>query len=285
MFIQTEETPDDSAMRFLPGRAVLGSGRAAFADEADAARSPLAAALFRVEGVAGVTLGAEDITVRKAEGADWQVLKPPLLGVIMEHFVADRPVLIDAAPPDTPAEADDPAAAKLREIVETRIAPGLAEAGAQVAFLGYADGVVRLGVGAGDRSQPLFALKVKIENTLRYYVADVARVEIVQDSAPDAPAGGAGLETPEGLAVQRVLDERINPAIAAHGGYISLIDVEGDRAYIRLEGGCQGCGMADVTLKQGVEVEILREVPAITAVLDVTDHASGTNPFYQPSRK
>lgn len=285
MFIQTEETPDNSAMRFIPGRAVLGSGRAAFTDEETAARSPLAAALFRVDGVAGVTLGAEDITVCKAEGADWQVLKPPLLGVIMEHFVAGRPVLIDAAAPDTPAVADGPAAAKLREIVDTRIAPGLAETGAQVTFLGYADGVVRLGVGAGNHSQPLFALKVKIENTLRHYVADVARVEIVQAPVPGAPTGGAGLETPEGLAVQRVLDEHINPAIAAHGGYISLIDVEGDRAFIRLEGGCQGCGMADVTLKQGVEVEILREVPAITAVLDVTDHASGNNPYFQPSRK
>ncbi len=85
MFIQTEGTPDDSAMRFLPGRAVLGSGRAAFSDEADAARSPLAAALFRVDGVAGVILGAEDITVRKAEGADWQVRSEEHTSELQSH--------------------------------------------------------------------------------------------------------------------------------------------------------------------------------------------------------
>ncbi|MEE8279491.1 MAG: NifU family protein [Alphaproteobacteria bacterium] len=93
-----------------------------------------------------------------------------------------------------------------------------------------------------------------------------------------------GLETPEGEAIQRLLEERVNPSVAAHGGHISLVDVKDNTVYIRLEGGCQGCGMADVTLKQGVETEIKRVAPNITAVLDVTDHAGGTNPYFQPGK-
>ena len=77
-----------------------------------------------------------------------------------------------------------------------------------------------------------------------------------------------------------MLETRINPAIAAHGGYITLIDIQEHIAYVEMSGGCQGCGMADATLKQGVEVEIKTAVPAIERVLDVTDHAGGTNPYY-----
>ena len=72
--------------------------------------------------------------------------------------------------------------------------------------------------------------------------------------------------------------------MAGHGGHIALVDVQSDTVYIRLEGGCQGCGMADVTLKQGIETEIMNAVPSITTVLDVADHADGTNPYYQPGK-
>ena len=85
-------------------------------------------------------------------------------------------------------------------------------------------------------------------------------------------------------AVQMVLDNQINPSVAAHGGFISLLDVKDDVAYIALGGGCQGCGMADVTLKQGTEVAIKKAVPGITEILDTTDHAAGTNPFYEPAK-
>ena len=84
-----------------------------------------------------------------------------------------------------------------------------------------------------------------------------------------------------GLSIQEVLETRVNPSVAGHGGHISLIDVDGSRAYIRMEGGCQGCGMANVTLKEGVAVEIQKVVPSIKEVLDVTDHAGGTNPYFQ----
>lgn len=84
--------------------------------------------------------------------------------------------------------------------------------------------------------------------------------------------------------VQQVLDTQINPAIASHGGVVTLLDVRENTAYIAFGGGCQGCGMVDVTLKQGVEATIQREVPEIRKVVDTTDHAAGTNPYYQPSK-
>jgi Fe/S biogenesis protein NfuA len=89
---------------------------------------------------------------------------------------------------------------------------------------------------------------------------------------------------PQALAVQQVLDREINPAIAAHGGWVTLLDVKDDVVYVQLGGGCQGCGMVDVTLKQGIEVRIREAVPRIREVVDTTDHAGGTNPYYRPAK-
>jgi Fe/S biogenesis protein NfuA len=89
---------------------------------------------------------------------------------------------------------------------------------------------------------------------------------------------------PRAKAVQEVIDSKINPGVAMHGGYITLLDVKEDVAYVALGGGCQGCGMANVTLKQGIEVIIREAVPEIRQVIDTTDHAGGTNPYYQPSK-
>lgn len=83
--------------------------------------------------------------------------------------------------------------------------------------------------------------------------------------------------------VQTVLDEKINPSVAGHGGRVSLIDLRDKTVFLKFEGGCQGCGQADVTLKQGIEVMIKESVPEIEAIYDVTDHANGKNPYYQPS--
>lgn len=89
---------------------------------------------------------------------------------------------------------------------------------------------------------------------------------------------------PLAISVQEVLDNRINPAVAGHGGWVSLLEVRDDRAYIQFGGGCVGCGMIDVTLKQGVDTMIREAVPQIQQVVDTTDHASGTNPYYQPAK-
>ncbi len=89
---------------------------------------------------------------------------------------------------------------------------------------------------------------------------------------------------PVAAAVQRVIDAQINPGIASHGGFVTLLDVKDDTAYIALGGGCQGCGMADVTLRQGIEVMIKEAVPQIHEIVDTTDHAGGKNPYYQQSK-
>lgn len=106
----------------------------------------------------------------------------------------------------------------------------------------------------------------------------------VVESKPAAPSASPNLESPQAKAVQRVLDTEINPAVAAHGGYITLVDVKEEIVYIQLGGGCQGCGMANVTMKQGVVVAIKKALPEIKDVLDVTDHAGGSNPYFTPGK-
>ena len=103
--------------------------------------------------------------------------------------------------------------------------------------------------------------------------------------APYADAPDLDLDDPVVAKVVDVLAVQINPQIAAHGGFAELVAVEGSIAYLRMGGGCQGCGMAAVTLSQGIEVAILDSVPEITEVVDVTDHAGGTNPYYQAAKK
>src|SRR5215813_2210215 len=100
---------------------------------------------------------------------------------------------------------------------------------------------------------------------------------------PNRPPADLSGEVPQ--RVMQVLDQEINPAIAAHGGYAELVAVEGSIAYLRLSGGCQGCGLAAVTLSQGIEVAILDAVPEIAEVVDVTDHTAGTNPYYEAAKK
>jgi Fe/S biogenesis protein NfuA len=102
---------------------------------------------------------------------------------------------------------------------------------------------------------------------------------------PPRPSPTGGLDTDIARRVTAVLDRDVNPAIASHGGHAELAAVEGATAYLRLGGGCQGCGMATVTLSQGIEVAITQAVPEINRVVDVTDHASGTNPYFEPAKK
>ncbi len=278
MFIQTEETSDPAVVKFWPGRPVVESGVIDFADAAAAGRSPLAGRLFETGAVAGVLLGPDYISVTRQADADWQELRPAVLGVIMEHFVAGDPVLVEPEAAEDVEIGVDPGAeqvvAEIEEVIESRVRPSVARTGGDVALRGFRDGVAFLelqGSAAG--------LKDGIANMLRHYVPEVVAVRDYREAVAKP-----GLNTPDGTAVQRLLDERINPAVAGHGGHIALVDVKDTVVYIRLEGGCQGCGMADVTLKQGIEVEIKQAVPSITAVLDVTEHADGSNPYYQPGK-
>ena len=279
MFIQTEATSDPAVVRFLPGRAVAGSRRVAFSDAATAEGSPLAERLFAIDGVDGVAFGADDVTITKADGADWAALRTAELGALVEHFTSDEPVLgagVDAVHEGGGEGGDDEITAQIRELIETKIRPAIAQSGGEVSFHGFEDGVVLLDLEGGA-----VAMKTGIENMMRHYVPEVRAVQPYEEyerlRRPE-------MNTPEALAVRRVLDDEVNPSVASHGGHLALIDVKPDTVYIRLEGGCQGCGMADVTLKNGIEAAIRQAVPSIVSVLDVTDHAGGDNPYYQPGK-
>jgi Fe-S cluster biogenesis protein NfuA len=275
MFIQTETTDDPAVVKFLPGRPVAGSRTVAFSDADTAEASPLAARLFTVDGVGGVTLGRDHIAVTRTDGAEWDTLRPAVLRAVMEHFMAGDPVLGD----DGSDDADDDGSEvieQIRELIDTRIQPAVSQSGGAVIFQGFEDGVVLI-----DIEGPAMAMKLGIENMLKHYVPEVTAVQSFEEyERLKSPS----MNTTEALAIRRVLDEEVNPAVASHGGHIALINVEPDTVYIRLEGGCQGCGMADMTLKNGVEAAIKQVVPAITSVLDVTDHAGGDNPYYQPGK-
>ncbi len=183
MFIETEGTPNPATLKFLPGRTVLGDATADFAAPEGAGRSPLALALFELPGVARVFLGADFITVTKAGAIEWQALKPQVLGVIMEHFVAGRPVIegdADAIDEDV-AEEDAEIVAQIKELLDTRVRPAVAGDGGDIIFRGYRDGVVRLhmqGACSGCPSSTA-TLKHGIENMLRHYVPEVVAVEQV----------------------------------------------------------------------------------------------------------
>lgn len=276
MFIQTEQMPDPARMKFYPGETVLTAGTAEFPDDDSAARSPLARRLFDVDGVDEVALYGDSLVVVKEDGVDWQVLKPAVLGAIMDHYASGQPVMLDetstgAGEIAVEDEGDPETIAKVKELIDTRIRPAAAQSGGEVRYYAIKGNTVYL-----EMAGSAFALLPGIENVIRHYLPQIDAVKSHLDALPRP-----GLETDAGRTIQDLLDTRINPAIAAHGGHISLIDVQDDTAFVRLEGGCQGCGMADVTLRQGVEVEIKEAVPSIAHILDVTDHAEGKNPYYQ----
>lgn len=134
-------------------------------------------------------------------------------------------------------------------------------------------------VDAGD-----FKIFVDPHSALKLEGASIDYVEDPHDSGFKIENPNTVWDDPTAVAVQKILDAHINPAVAEHGGHVMLLDVKDGKAYIQLGGGCQGCGMADVTLKQGIEVMLKRMVPEIHDIIDTTDHAGGTNPYYQPAK-
>jgi Fe-S cluster biogenesis protein NfuA len=183
MFIQTEETPNPATLKFLPGREVVASGSVDFASREGAGRSPLADRLFKVEGVERVFLGQDFITVTKAGPKDWAVMKPALLGVIMEHFVSGQPVLLaDGAEAAAGAdEEDDEIIAQIKDLLETRVRPAVAQDGGDIIFHSFEDGVVYLHMQGSCSGCPssTATLKMGIENMLRHYVPEVVEVRPV----------------------------------------------------------------------------------------------------------
>lgn len=185
MFIQTESTPNPATLKFLPGRDVMGEGVRDFADREAANASPLAAALFQVPGVARVFFGADFISVTKTDG-DWAHLKPAILGAIMEHFTQAMPLFADSADradEGTASDEDSPIIAQIKELLDTRIRPAVAQDGGDVVFRSFeeASGTVYLhmrGSCAGCPSSRA-TLKHGIENMLRHYIPEITAVEQV----------------------------------------------------------------------------------------------------------
>ena len=182
MFIQTEQTPNPATLKFLPGRAVMESGTANFTDPQDAGRSPLAERLFTLPEVSGVFLGGDFITVTKAGDSDWFQLKPAVLAAIMEHFTAGLPVITGAAEVDVASDAeDDEVVSAIKELLETRVRPAVAQDGGDIIFEEFIDGIVYLHMQGSCSGCPssTATLKAGIENMLRHYIPEVIEVRAV----------------------------------------------------------------------------------------------------------
>ena len=183
MFIQTETTPNPATLKFLPGRTVLATGTLEMRDKAEAVKSPLAERLFDVANVSGVFLGSDFITVTKSDG-EWPQLKPAILGVIMEHFMSGAPVVAEGESGDTNEageffEAGDAdTVATIKELIETRVRPAVANDGGDITFRGYKDGIVYLAMKGSCSGCPssTATLKHGIQNLLRHFVPDVTEV-------------------------------------------------------------------------------------------------------------
>jgi len=189
MFIQTEATPNPATLKFLPGKVVLEEGTADFRN-ADAAgeASPLAGRLFDIPGVSGVFFGYDFVTITKDETPDWQHIKPAILGAIMEHFMSGHPVMAQGAAAGGEAAAqgeefydkeDEEIVLTIKELLDTRVRPAVAQDGGDITFRGYENGTVFLhmkGACAGCPSSTA-TLKHGIQNLLRHFVPEVQQVE------------------------------------------------------------------------------------------------------------
>ena len=205
----------------------------------------------------------------------------------LEHAVAAEPAHVGGTTShdvdrETKDQPEDEVTAGIKKRLDEQIRPLVADRGGDLIFQNFTEGIVELGiVGSPGASVPI---KENIANIIRHYVPEVVGVRLVTTLTDTDGVVRAAPGSSPSTSAQRVLDEQVNPAVRGHGGFIRLMEVKDDTAYIRFEGGCQGCAMAEVTLRQGVEVMIKEQVPEIVAIVDVTDHASGTNPYFQTKK-
>jgi Fe-S cluster biogenesis protein NfuA len=180
MFIQTEDTPNPSTLKFIPGQIVMSAGTADFRTADTAGRSPLARALFGVDGVDGVFLGSDFISVTKAADAEWFSVKPAVLAAIMDHYTSGLPA-IEEAEAVAAGEPDSEIVVQIKEILETRVRPAVAQDGGDIVFHDFDEGVVYLEMHGSCSGCPssTATLKAGIENMLRYYIPEVREVRAV----------------------------------------------------------------------------------------------------------
>lgn len=188
MYIETETTPNPSTLKFLPGQEVMASGTREFTDELQAEASPLADALFSLGDVTGVFFGRDFISVTAAPGGDWSALKPQVVSMLLDHFVSGAPLFAgpDASgisvPPDDAEMDDDPAdadvVAQIKDLIETRVRPAVANDGGDIVYRGFREGVVYLAMQGACSGCPSSAATLKngIEGLLKHYVPEVREV-------------------------------------------------------------------------------------------------------------
>jgi Fe-S cluster biogenesis protein NfuA len=183
MFIQTEATPNPATLKFIPGKPVLVEGTADFTDRDEALASPLASRLFDIKGVRSVFLGSDFISVTRGD-VEWQHLKPMVLGAIMEHYVSGAPVVAEAAN-DAESIAYDPkdqaVVDTIKELLETRVRPAVAQDGGDITFSGFRDGIVYLNMRGACSGCPssTATLRHGVENLLRHFCPEVQEVQAV----------------------------------------------------------------------------------------------------------
>ena len=182
MFIQTEETPNPETLKFLPGCVVMPEGTASYVLGQSCDNSPLAQRLMDIEGLTGVFFGSDFVTITKEPTQDWSLLKPSILGTLMDHFVTNLPVVTDVSTDNVPYEGtSDPLVHQIRELLDTRIRPAVAQDGGDIVFHSFEDGIVYLkmqGACSGCPSSTA-TLKSGIENMLRHYVPEVQEVRAI----------------------------------------------------------------------------------------------------------
>jgi Fe-S cluster biogenesis protein NfuA len=181
MFIETETTPNPATLKFLPGRSVMEQGTANFADADAATRSPLALRLFALDGVTQVFYGADFVSVSKTDEASWSELKPAVLGALVEHFSSGEALLTRAETSDNEDDEDDEIVAQIKDLIETRVRPAVAQDGGDIVFEAFTDGVVYLQMHGSCSGCPssTATLKAGIENMLRHYIPEVVEVRAV----------------------------------------------------------------------------------------------------------
>ena len=185
MFIQTEATPNPATLKFIPGRDVLDSGTMEFTSREAAAKSPLAEKLFEVPGVTSVFYGSDFVTVTK-DDSDWQHLKPAILGAIMEHYMSGAPLLADGSAPEGDISEDDEffdendaeTVDTIKDLIETRVRPAVANDGGDITFRGFKDGIVYLAMKGSCAGCPssTATLQHGIQNLLKHFVPEVQEV-------------------------------------------------------------------------------------------------------------
>jgi Fe-S cluster biogenesis protein NfuA len=181
MFIQIETTPNPMSLKFIPGVPVKAGEPINFSNANACDSSPLAKVIFSIKNVSNVFLGADFITVTKADKSNWDLLKPEILVTIMDHFVAKSPVMLEVGQGAVVSEEDDDIIKQIKELIETRVRPAVAQDGGDIVFRGFKDGVVLLelhGACAGCPSSSV-TLKNGVESMLKHYVPEVLAVEAI----------------------------------------------------------------------------------------------------------